>query len=256
MEFCQNFYMVAYKRDAGIMQMTRLRCGMWSCPFCAKANQRMWKTFLLGQLPLVSENWWLLTLTAHSKKRQQQASYANLSRGINLLMKRIRRVFGKIDYVRVFEKHPTSVALHAHIIISNLSPFLAISDNRNNTHTFTPLQARDRHKNIWTVRTWAKRLAHACKIGYEVDCQRIESAFAFVYVTKYLTKASQDIKIKNMRHVQTSRRIGSPDSAATGSWQVVPRIFRGMVRPGETIHDIQTGEKIPYEYFKEFELYP
>jgi len=94
-------------------------------------------------------------------------------------------------------------------------------------------------------------------MGYMADVQAIDnSGRAVGYVTKYLTKSFQGLHEKWLRHVQTTRKIGSPKVESQHEWQVLPFITRSDVRREEVVVDMQTGEVIPYGWFVEFEVYP
>ena len=259
MEFCDRYPRVAWARPELTPKrvlFTRLRCKQWSCEYCAKKNQSIWRAFLNEKLPQVSANWWFVTLTAHSRMRTQDASYKNLVKGIDTIMKRVRRVFGKVEYVRVYEKHPTSEALHAHFIISGLAPFLARSVRKNNTTGWKPRDDRQGYRGTWSIRTWFKKTAQECKVGYQVEVEGVENSYTVHYVTKYLTKTAQDITVKGLRHVQTSRGVGSPGVAAGLEWQVAGYATARDFVAGETLFDLQTMELVDADYWSEFEVYP
>jgi hypothetical protein len=259
MDFCERYSFVAWARNPetrGQVLFTRLRCKQWSCEYCAKKNQSIWRAFLYERLFQVSDNWWFMTLTAHSRMRSTEASYKNLAHGIDVLMKRVRRVFGKVEYVRVYEKHPTSQALHAHLLISGLSPFVVPGCNRNLQSCFLPVLVRQGHTGVWAVRTWLKKAAQECQIGYQAQVEAVENNYSVHYVTKYLSKACQQIDVKGLRHVQTSRGIGSPETASLLSWKVGSYITARDFEAGESVLDLQTGEALPDEYWSGFDHYP
>jgi len=259
MDFCKRYSFVAWTRDTPVRNQvlfTRLRCKQWSCEYCAAKNQAIWRAFLYDRLPKVSDDWWFMTLTAHSRMRSQEASYKNLAHGIDVLMKRIRRVFGKVDYVRVYEKHPASDALHAHLIISNLAPFIVPGCNKNLQRSFLPVILRQGHKGVWALRTWLKKTAQECQVGYQADVTKIASSYSVHYVTKYLSKSCQQIDIKGLHHVQTSRGIGSPKGESNYQWQVGSYVTARDFKPGEEILDLQTGKTLEADYWSEFDRYP
>lgn len=274
-DFCKRYSQVAWSRELtgeaaarvsaagfpvgqrkGIVLFTRLRCKQWSCEYCAAKNQAIWRAFLYDKMPQVSSEWWLMTLTAHSRMRTQDASYKNLQRGIDVLIKRVRRVFGDVDYVRVFEKHPTSEALHAHLCISNLSPFVVPGCHRNLQAGYLAVINREGHTGTWALKTWLKKSAQECQIGYQADVSPLDNRYSVHYATKYLTKASQEISIKGVRHVQTTRRIGSPQSETDRKWSVGDYVTARDFYAGETVIDLNTGEALSPDYWSDFEVYP
>jgi len=233
-----------------------LRCKQWSCDNCARKNQSIWRAFLRERLPEVSANWSLLTLTAASFTRTEQSSYENLKKGIDKLMKRARRVFGEIEYVRVFEKHPTSNALHAHFIISGLPEKVRRHRSENGVVYYRPTIEKRFSRGIWSAQTWFKVNAYGCGMGYQVAVSQVSLDKARFYITKYLTKDMQRITIKGLRHIQTTRAIGSPKAASEFSWEVGTRVTQFAFEPETTIIDVALAESIPPEYWKEFAFYP
>lgn len=257
MDYCHRYSRVAWSHQPdNICLLTRLRCKQWSCDYCAKANQRMWRSFLMGQLPLVADNWWFVTLTAHSKKRQQQQSYQNLQRLIAAIIKRIRRVWSDVNYVRVFEVHPSSKALHAHLLVSNLTPFVVPGCNKNLQPCFLGVLVRKGHTGFWSVRTWFKKTAYALSSGYQAEVSPVRDSYAIHYVVKYLSKDSQRITIKGLRHVSTSHRIGSPSYESTKNWDVGSFITAMDMLSSEELRDLQTGQSLSYADIAQAGIYP
>jgi len=278
LDFCPNYNKVAWSRNqsnfpgesesskrAGAPKrgaakppvlFTRLRCKRWDCEYCAAKNQAIWRAFLHKRLPEVSEDWWLMTLTAHSQQRSQAESYMNLQHGIDVLMKRMRRVFGGFQYVRSYEKHPTSEALHAHFIISDLSPFVVHGVHRNHVGGFLPVLERPYKEGCWKLSTYVKNEAHASKMGYIADVQPLQTKWAVFYVTKYLTKAAQQIDIKGLRHVQTTQAIGSPSYDSLLHWHVGDYVTARDFLPGDAIMDMQTRELLDADYWNDNDVYP
>lgn len=237
---------------------TRLRCKQWSCDFCAKKNASIWRAFLKERLPDVSDNWYLVTLTAHPNTVSTHDSIDNLRKNIERLFKRIRRVYKSVDYVRTFERHPTSRRIHAHFIVSGLSPFVSRGRSVKGVVQFRGLQVRTGRKGVWSIRTWFKKITHECEIGHICDVRKLEGDIsrAIWYVTKYLTKSQQDFHVKGLRHVVTSRRIGSPKESKDKVWQTAPYIVASMFQPNAKIVDLNTGEVIDNNYWEVHGFYP
>lgn len=258
MDFCTHYPLCAYARvSAHRVLFTRLRCGQWSCEYCALKNRDIWRAHLLDTLPRISDHWWFITLTAHEHLRSATASLKNIRENLDKLFKRLRRIFKHVHYVRVYEKHPTSEARHAHLVACGLSPFIARDVSRTKAITFTPLLERQAHRGTWSIRTWFKKTARECGMGYQVDCQKIDNPGASIgYVTKYLTKSFQDLHEKGLRHVQTSREIGNPKTEVVYSWKVVSFVTARDFLPGDVVCDCQTGEVIDSAYFEEHDFYP
>lgn len=237
---------------------SRLRCKQWSCPQCAKKNAWIWREYLKERLPDVSNNWWLVTLTAHPNTTTEQGSIDNLRRNIERLIKRAKRVFGQIDYVRTFERHPTSQRIHAHFIISGLSRYVVFSINRKRKRIATASETRQGRKGTWSVRTWFKKVSQECKIGQICDVQHIgnDLNLAIRYICKYLTKAQQDLHTKGLRHVQTTRKIGSPHSTNEQIWHVAAYITARHFEPNTKVTDLNTSLVIDNQYWEEHSFYP
>jgi len=257
MNFCPNYTRIAWRLSSpGQVELTRLRCKQWDCEYCAKLNQEMWRTFLRKKLALMYDDWYHLTLTAHSQARTLATSYSNLTHGIDVLMKRARRVFGKIQYVRVFEPHPTGNALHAHLVIAGLSDYVVPGCAKNLQPQYLAISVRGGYRGVWSVRTWFKKSAQECRIGYQAEIKWCQSHIATRYISKYLTKSHQNIPLKGIRRIQTTRAIGSPQKASDERWNVGTLITPGMFANPVEVHDAQTGETISQYGFLEAGYYP
>lgn len=258
-DFCERFPLSAFTHvDRKTALFTRLRCGQWSCEYCAAKNASIWRAFLLTKMPANVGHWYLLTLTAHSRLRTQAGSFDNIRKNIGRFLKRIRRVFGKVEYVRVFERHPTSEAMHVHFIISNLTPGVVRGANAKHQEMFLAVTERRARAGYWSINTYMKHIAQDCGMGYIADCRLIEGdgSKAVWYVTKYLTKSQQEFNIKGLRHVQTSRGIGSPKPEKKYQWKVVSFVTTADFLNGQTLIDLQTGEAVDADYWNEQDVYP
>jgi len=206
----------------------------------------------------VSEEWWLLTLTANRWKRTAWGSLDNIRSKLDAFFKRVRRVFGKVEYVRVYEKHPTSQAVHCHIIVSGVTPYVAVGCSEKLQPMAIGVLKRARRNGVWAVKTWVKKTAETLDMGYIADIKRLEGSpeQASWYVTKYLTKAQEELKQKGLRHVQTTRGVGSPKNEKMDSWNVAPYIEARMFEPNAKILDINTGEIIDNQYWEQHSFYP
>lgn len=271
--YCKRYSKVFwfYDREEKRVMMGRLRCKQWNCPFCAIVNRQMWRAFFGRRLPSVASQWWLMTLTAPNDKRGRIESYKALSKGIDTLMKRFNRAFGtyKIDektrkkkrvgvqYARIFEKHPASDALHAHFIISGLSDYLRVDRSKNGKDRYTATNFRKGKRGYWSIRTFTKKTAQACRMGYIADCKRLDNTSAANrYVTDYMTKDMQDFDIKGLRHVQTTRGIGSPKGEKKAVLVTGLYISSLSIPDGFKLVDIDTGEIVKNDYWIENGFYP
>src|SRR5688500_8679729 len=237
---------------------TRLRCKQWSCDYCATKNASIWRAFLKEKLPEISKEWYLVTFTAHPNTRSKQASLQNIRGNIDKLLKRVRRVFGRISYVRTFERHPSSRAIHAHFIISGISPYVAIGCSAKLKPMAIGVLKRAQRNGGWSVKTWFKISSQDVGIGMICDVRLIEGEplKAVLYVCKYLTKSQQELDVKGLRHVQTTRDIGSPSPEGLLEWHTAAYIVPKMFPPNTAIRDLNTGETIDNSYWEVHNFYP
>ena len=256
---CKRYMKVAFAHTGEKKAIfTRLRCKQWSCPACAKTNQWIWRNWLIKRLPEVSDEWWLLTLTAASYKRTAWSSMDNIRDNLEAFFKRVKRVFGEIEYVRVYEKHPTSEAVHCHVIISGLCPFVAIGHSVKHRPMAIGVLSRSRRNGVWAVKTWVKKIAQELSMGYIADIKRLEGTpeQAAFYVTKYLTKAQEELHVKGLRHVQVTKGIGSPPKEKSTEWQTASYIIATMFPPNASILDVNTGKVIDNNFWEHTGFYP
>lgn len=198
----------------------------------------------------------MLTLTSTQSQRGEYESYKVLQRGIELLLKRARRVFGELKYVRTYEHHKKDATLHAHIIIHGLSPYVVRGCNVKCVPTELAVMTRPFRSGVWSLQTWLKNNAVECGMGYMADEIYIPTAKAINYVTKYLTKDLQGFEIKGIRRVQCSAGIGSPGNESEGGWKVGSYITARDFAPNAAIYDLNTQETINNAYWEQHTWYP
>lgn len=257
--FCPNFVRVWWFYDVENKRvvMGRLRCKSWECDYCAKENMKMWRKFLNIRLRQVADAWYSMTLTAPADKRTRLESYKALQHGIDVLMKRMKRAFGGIDYVRIYEKHPTSNALHAHFIIAGLKDFVSVGIAKNGRAAYKATNFRKGKRGFWALRTFIKKTAVASGMGYQAECKPItKEGSAVRYVTEYMTKDAQGFEIKGLRHIQTTRRIGSPKQSGKNSVYTAYRLSKADIIGDMQVLDIDTGEVLPHEFWRDANVYP
>lgn len=259
-DYCRRYSKIAWKYDAEKQRvvMFRLRCWQWSCPYCARENRRAWRNALNAQLPRLSGQWWLMTLTARADTRGRIESYRQLSHGIDVLLKRFKRAFGKVVYVRVFEKHPSSDALHAHFVISGLTDFIKVDRRGNGKYGYIATNFRSGKRGYWALRTFVKKTSQASRMGYIADIEVIQASKSVRYVTEYMTKDAQDFDIRGLRHVATSRDIKSPRQRGknAGKLQIGTAIPYSAIPRDFSLLDRDTGEVVSGQYWVENGFYP
>lgn len=256
MSFCPFFSLVVFQEtDTDKVLMKRLRCQSWGCAYCARENRRLWAAHLRHRLPRVAADWWFITLTAHEALRTPENSLDNIRKNLDRLFKRLRRIYGKIHYVRVFEVHKKG-AFHAHLLMAGLSDRLTILEAANGVLYFRPRPAGLRARS-WAIKTWFKKSARALGMGYMVDVQKLDAIPEAVrYIVKYLTKDAQAFTAKNLRRVQTTQQIGGLRQGGGGGWRVKARVFRTDIPPGKSLYDMDKRRDIPPEYWRDNLTYP
>lgn len=255
MSVCPFFSLVVFKRTVpGTTVMARLRCKSWQCDHCARLNRDMWRSHLKKRIGRMGGQWWFLTMTAHEHIRTPAGSLANIRNNLDRLFKRVRRVWGKIEYVRVYETHEKG-AFHVHLVISGLSARVVRKMARNGQIHYKPGDTATK-KGSWGVQTWFRRNCREIGMGYMVHCVQLDTTAKTVnYVCKYLTKTAQDFVMKGLRRVQTSQGIGSPNKRGDGTWTVQPVVFRGNIG-ADRLYDSDLRAFVPDEYWREHITYP
>lgn len=255
MHHCPNFSLIAYRCDPvrGWLAF-RLRCKSWRCPYCAIENQKMWRKHLKRRIIDIGGTWYFGTITAPSWDRRPEATLYTIRLNFDRFMKRLRRVFRHgVEYVRIFEVHAQG-AFHLHIIISGLSARVEPYKTRTGSLAFRPTGAGAK-AGTWSLKTWWKKTLSKCGCGYIADIKHIPATAAIGYVTEYMTKQAQDYHVKNLRRIQSSRAIGSPNERSKERWRVEPVIFGSNVGY-EKIIDIDRKEIIPASYWLTHVAYP
>jgi len=255
MNQCPNFNKIAYRHDErrGWI-MFRLRCKSWRCPYCAIENQKMWRKHLKCKIIDLGGTWWFGTITAPSWDRRPEATLYTIRLNFDRFMKRLNRVFKTgVQYVRIYEKHEDG-AFHMHIIVSGLSERVERYIAPTGSTAFRPTTAA-RKAGTWSIKTWWKKTLSKCGCGYIADIKEIPAVSAIGYVTEYMTKSAQDYHVKNLRRIQTSRAIGSPNKRSNERWDVVGFLYGGNVGY-EPVIDMDEKKKIPASYWLENVVYP
>ena len=182
----------------------------------------------------------------------------NIRKSLDAFFKRVKRVFEEIEYVRVYEKHPTSQAVHCHVIICGLSPYVAVGCSAKMRPMAIGVLARNSRNGVWAIKTWIKKTAGDLDMGYIADIKRLEGSpeQAAFYVTKYLTKAQEELHVKGLRHVQVTSGIGSPEKGEDNNWNTAAYIVPQMFAPNTAIKDLNTGDVIDNDYWEKHSFYP
>lgn len=253
--YCPNFNDMCYRKDDKRGWITaRVRCKSWQCEFCVPKNRQMWRAFLGKKLAKMDVIWWFGTITAPAWHRTPETSLKAIRTNMDRFIKRLKRVFKSgVEYVRIYEKHKTG-AFHLHIIISGLSERVERYKARSGQMAFRVL-LRTGLDRSWHIQTWWKKTLAKCGCGYIAEIKIIPTFQAVRYITKYMTKAAQDFNVKHLRRIQTTRGIGSPKNSSGEKWRVDNRIWGANINY-QAFVDLDTGERIPADYWKDFEAYP
>jgi len=254
--FCENFNAIITTVDTKQNQrlITRTRCKMWTCRYCAEVNRKIWRARIIEHINSYSElDWSWFTLTAHSKKRGAKNSLKNLRQAWDKMMKRIKRKYGKthkIHYCRVFEEHKDG-SYHLHCIISLKWQNLKVRTQKNG-------------KSV-SYDTWLARQARELKIGYYTHAANFEGKHAGYiagYVTKYMTKLSPTMKdeLGRVRHIQTSQNWTQFENESDLDWNMKSGYYEddllADIKAKRKVVDIQTGQYVTYDDFLDRYIYP
>lgn len=158
----------------------RPRCKLWSCPYCAEVNRKLWTVrAYAGSEALISEGWEMkfVTMTSHEKLEARQTWYV-WPLAWKKLSTRIARAQGPgHQYLMVPEQHQDG-RLHMHAIAT------------------------------WSINQgWLKDNARESGLGYMAEIEDLESPqHSAWYVAKYLGKQLTMLSWPaGWRHVRTSR---------------------------------------------------
>ena len=213
---CQNYTSALVSDNTDKVLVIDARCKSWFCPECAKLNQKRWRAVLIDYINKHPDYvWCFFTLTAHEKAKDSQYSLTNIRRAWDRLVKRLKRKYGKFQYVRVYEKHQSG-RYHLHAIAS---------------FHFEDIVTRNRGKpTAYTDSPTLRKMARSLGLGYMTSADDLNAAIASVgYVTKYMTKmfARDREAWGRIRRIQTSQDIHytSPKSESEYQWKMVSAVF-------------------------------
>jgi len=179
----------------------RPRCKMWSCPFCAEQNKRLWAIRAyhgaseLGARGIEVD---FLTLTSHEALNGPQTQYV-WPKSWSKLGQRARRKAMAFEYLLIPEQHLDG-RLHVHAI----------------------------ETGAFGVRWW-KDNARACGLGFMAEEQKLRSAGgAAWYTSKYLTKSIEwQHWPRGFRRVRASQgwpKLPDMESAPGWDWRTLTSV--------------------------------
>lgn len=251
--------MISEDYKKGFTTLIRIRCEMWSCPDCGPINGQRWRAYLLERFNKAfrDEKWVFCTITAHrnAHKAGSIATLKNLQTAWKRLYDRLRRHYrSTLQYVRVFEQH-TSGRYHMH--------FLLNVGTQYDAHDFPIKEPLDEYRHPECK--WLRNTMASLGAGWRVHMRRVWEArtktanvgLVVGYILKYMGKNMSIMEFpKHQRRIQTSRQIGSPDTASKGqgTWMHMREIPREALLTSKPILDMSTGEILTIASF-EGELY-
>ena len=249
----------------GVLAIVRLRCKQWDCEYCADKNRKQWLAHLAKTLPQVSNSWAFITLTAHSHSHANNKTLDACQRGLNLMLKRMRHL-SDISYVRVFEHHKSG-AVHAHLLVSGLPERVAwvLSDKsaRKGGEPIKKWFISHDAPNTWALKSWLKKSALACGLGYMVDVSYIrkDTYAATNYILKYMYKGAQEGFGKSgLRRIATSRDIGSPKYESEFTWALLDHLEEKDIifaaQNSLSVVDLTAKHTVTLEDFTHSDIYP
>lgn len=258
--FCPAFNSIAIREKLdkeGKKLLSRTRCKSWNCTFCAHANRRRWRAFLLDVLPAISELWSFHTITLPDWIRKKEgfseddrtlASLSLIRANWDKLMKRLKRYYPQVQYFRCFERHGDGT-LHIHLL---LSAHIDISELNH---------VKNEKEDYWYWR-WIKDNAPSCGFGYITSSENLISAGgASNYATKYMTK--EDIEYSEMlqkyriRRFQSSQGIGAQSAWGKddSAWQVRTFIDESWLYE-QVVRDLNLKRDLTHKDFGSMREYP
>lgn len=264
MSYCKRIKGVLLSLDfrLGFITLVRISCKQWGCPCCAQKNARNWRAYLLDTFNkrFGHEKWCFLTITANpgAHKHSPEMTILNLQQVWKKLYDRMLRKFGRgLQYVRVFEQHEKKT-FHMHVLINIGEQYDAY-----NYLIKTPKDEFNHPMCRWFKDTMAALgggpIAHIRRV-WDDAARSANVGLVVGYILKYMGKKMANFKFpKHQRRVQTSRKIGSPATNASGqgTWEHKRKIGITYLKEAKkNIVDVTTGEILTEQSFGGESYYP
>lgn len=249
--FCENFKGIAVSDNESALLVARLRCKQWDCEYCASKNRQIWRAHLLDYAVNNPAEWSFLTVTATSEAHKSGTTLEQICANWDKLMKRLKRAWGKFEYVRVYERHKSG-EFHAHMLI-NILP-----EDCWSGRVWKTVKRGDRPRYFGTHYKTLKEACEDCDMGFMVDYtplidRREKRAFlphhAVGYVTKYMTKSVGGGMPKGTRRIQTSRAISAPADTPVNEWRIKSGIYLDDVLKHSVVYDVSTKYTVTTDDF-------
>lgn len=170
------------------------RCKSWSCPKCRPIKANVVRNYIKDNFK--SDNLYMLTLTFfHSGDPLE--TWRNLGKCWNLMRTYIAKRYNAFSYLRIVEPHKEGGWPHLHVLVDGF-----VCDR----------------EVVKMVTKWG--------FGWNMHNQRISTAHAARYVSKYLTKEWPGVEADIMRIASKTRIVSvsrgmPPIFTAKSEWEVV-----------------------------------
>lgn len=245
---CENFRAVLVadsdenpktpRREKDLL-MTRTRCKMWTCEYCARVNRNIWRARIIEHIkntkahdykPEPVKQWFFVTLTAHENSHRAGNTLINLRKAWDKARKLAHKykTCEKWHYVRVFEAHKSG-ELHIHMIT-----------------------------NIEFSQRWWSTTMRRSGAGWSVDVQQLsgEPLPVASYVAKYMTKQSEHFP-RNLRRINASHGWSqAPLKDKSLKWRVQAAVWERDIMAYKTVKDIQNDKIITTDDLLNNPYYP
>jgi len=234
LSYCPNF--IGYAINIERTKVIRLRCKMWSCPYCKKINARqhgyrVYKAIQEESVVLFGT----LTLPPDYHSPGKQGDGAKKFRDD---FPKFMRVFKKKHKVkhwyRCYELHKDGT-FHLH--------FVFVMSSQVKTRKVTRSQGDVYYHNSTVYMTWHKKL----KNGGIHDCRPLESGKVSNYVAKYTSKGDSDMP-KGTRRVQYSKGFPDVKLEPGDGWEYRSVITTDDVL-GSDLYDVNRGHVLTLDDF-------
>lgn len=269
MNHCPNMRLIMIAEHATNdrhIDMVRVRCKQWSCPYCSQENARQWKNHLLtriGRPDFWGKQWCLITITASGNANKAGAIYTlkNLQRGWSKLYHRLKRWNGgAFEYIRVFEKHTEGKygGYHMHILADVGDAWVYHFTNihkvlEREAHAMgLGLNPRKRLKKEKSPERWIKDNCASCGMGNQADISFVGKTAAGTarYATKYISKQLEILEFPpRMRRIQASRgmTLKKTGGSKIRSWRAKSAIYRDDLTRFDKIYDMTARHVVNIE---------
>jgi len=157
---CSGFCVGASEKDGNVnLYKVRKMCGRWECPYC---NRKKVKRLFYGmEQELKDSTFRFFTLTVDINRYTSEIAAHQINIAWDILLKRIRRKFKNIKYIKIIEFTKKSY-VHIHALI-----------------------------NVYIPQSWLSKAWDEIGMGYIVDIKKVRSVGVTSYIAKYLSKFSK-----------------------------------------------------------------